>query len=117
MNYFINIGNNIMEQIKVLGLKQTTVADKIGVSRQVFQKIVKGQKAINVFELSNIANALGTTIDELVKETTFKQNIEPEFQFMGEFANGGDLEKLNMIIDQYLDMMEDIDELRKNTNR
>lgn len=49
MNFFEQIGNNILQILKEKNINQTELAEKIGVSKQVLGKIVKGQKAINAF--------------------------------------------------------------------
>lgn len=46
-------------------MSQSELADKIGVSKQVMSKIVKGQKSINVFEIKKISKILNVSMDRL----------------------------------------------------
>ena len=68
--YFVQVGQNIQNAIKERGFTQQRLADALSVSKQVVNKIVKGQKAINVSELSRIATILGTTTDMLLSVET-----------------------------------------------
>lgn len=66
MNY-AQVGTNIQNELKKSGLKQTDLAVKLNISKQVMHKIIKGTKAISVTEIASIATILNTTIDELLK--------------------------------------------------
>ena len=50
--------------IEQLQLSQTDLAELIGVSKQVVNKIVQGKKAINALELAGIATVLKCTVDD-----------------------------------------------------
>ena len=64
---FTAIGSNISARLDQLRLSQTDLAEKIGVSKQVVNKIVQGKKAINAVELASIAAVLQCTVDELIQ--------------------------------------------------
>lgn len=81
MNFFETIGMNICDLIKQKGWNNVILAEKIGVSKQVIGKILKGQKAINALEIKKISDALGVSMDEIIKER--KQTLEPSIMFMG----------------------------------
>lgn len=63
---FAQVGANIQKQINIKGFTQQNLADALGISKQVMNKIIKGNKAINVNELAKIASVIGTTTDELL---------------------------------------------------
>ena len=63
---FSQVGANIQKQLDAKGFTQQRLADVLGISKQVMNKIIKGNKAINVNELAQIASVLGTTTDELL---------------------------------------------------
>ncbi|MEA5027390.1 MAG: helix-turn-helix domain-containing protein [Sphaerochaeta associata] len=63
---FTDVGNTIKKLLEKRSMTQQSLADAIGVSKQVMHKIINGNKAINVTEISAIATALGTTVDELL---------------------------------------------------
>ena len=70
MNFFEIIGRNILSELEEKGLSQSQLAEKIGVSRQVLQKIVKGKKAINALEVTKIAEVLGVSVESLMAQGT-----------------------------------------------
>lgn len=68
MDFFEIVGQNIADVLEEKGITQKQLAEQIGVSKQVMNKIVRGQKAINTLEVKMIADALGATIERLVQE-------------------------------------------------
>lgn len=73
------IGYEVMAQH---GMTQQNLADKLGISKQVMNKIIKGNKAINVMELSQIAAILGSTADSLFTVESSINNREHGIAFM-----------------------------------
>lgn len=82
MNYS-QVGKNISNVMTQRGMTQQNLADKLGISKQVMSKIMKGNKAINVTELSQIASILGSTTDSLLTVESNTINCEPSLAFMG----------------------------------
>ncbi len=80
---FIQVGKNISNVMTQRGMTQQNLADKLGISKQVMSKIIKGRKAINVKELSQIAFILGSTTDSLLTAESNTVNCEPGLAFMG----------------------------------
>ena len=95
---FVQVGQNIQNAIKERGFTQQRLADELSVSKQVVNKIVKGQKAINVSELSRIATILGTTTDMLLSVETVI-DVEPKdwLSFMGQINNEDVLDRVHLI--------------------
>lgn len=93
---FAQVGANIQKQIDRKGFTQQRLADALGISKQVMNKIIKGNKAINVNELAKIASVIGTTTDELL---TVSGNPVSEdiLSFMGSVTDEETLEKVNLI--------------------
>ena len=106
---FAQVGTNIQKQLDLKGLTQQSLADALGISRQVMNKIIKGSKAINVNELARIASIMGTTADDLLtvpNEFVSADNLS----FMGSITDEETLEKVNLIrsaIDE-IHMLEDL---------
>ena len=82
---FRQVGNNIQSILSVQGKTQQFLAEQLGISKQVMSKIITGAKAINVAEISKIANVLNVSVDRLletsviqgqVKSASTKQKIE-----------------------------------------
>ena len=93
---FAQVGANIQKQIDMKGFTQQSLADALGISKQVMHKIIKGSKAINVKELVKIASVLGTTADELL--TVGREPVSADsLNFMGSITDEKTLEKVNLI--------------------
>ena len=80
---FTQVGKNISYVMTQRGMTQQNLADKLGISKQVMSKIIKGNKAINVTELSHIASILGSTTDSLLTVESNIINHKPTLAFMG----------------------------------
>jgi transcriptional regulator with XRE-family HTH domain len=113
MNFFEKIGKNIQVELDKIGWTKSLLADKIGVSRQVLQKIINGSKAINAYEISQIANVLGTTADDLINNEYIQIDDKPQYQFMGHFSEEANFDFIKSIIRQYMDMEEDLGEIER----
>jgi transcriptional regulator with XRE-family HTH domain len=70
------LGTRIKERRKLLGMSQTTLADKIGVTFQQVQKYEKGTNRVGSSRLSSIANALGLTPSALFGESVDRASEE-----------------------------------------
>lgn len=64
----VEIGNTILVYLKEKGKNQVELANALGTSKQVVNKIVKGKKAIRTVELSRIAEFLDVTVDHLLQK-------------------------------------------------
>lgn len=106
---FAQVGANIQKQLNIKGYTQQSLADALGVSKQVMNKIIKGSKAINVNELAKIASIMGMTTDELL--TVDGEPVSTEsLSFMGSVTDEETREKVNLIrsaIDE-IHMLEDL---------
>lgn len=80
------IGQNILTILNKKSLTQAALAEKLGWTRQDINKIVHGRKNITAQELKDISNALNVSMEELVKESTINENIEPIKLFMGQVS-------------------------------
>ena len=92
---FVQVGANIQEKLNEKRMTQQSLADALGISKQVMNKIIKGSKAINVSELVRIADLLGTSADELLRveaETVPADRLS----FMGAVQNETTKERINL---------------------
>ena len=106
---FAQVGANIQKQIDIKGFTQQSLADALGISKQVMNKIIKGSKAINVNELAKIAAIIGTTTDELLTVSGEPVSVD-SLSFMGSITDENTLEKVNLLrsaIDE-IHMLEEI---------
>ena len=107
-NIFRQVGNNIQNVLTAQGRTQQSLADSLGISKQVMSKIISGSKAINVAEISKIANVLDVSVDKLLA-TNIECEQERTFAFMGQVENAQTKEKLKFlqtVIDEIL-MLEE----------
>lgn len=93
---FARVGANIQRKLNQKNIKQQSLADSLGISKQVMNKIIKGSKAINVSELAKIAEVLGTTTDELLN-TDCEPVTADNLSFMGAVRDEETLKKVNLI--------------------
>lgn len=93
---FAQVGANIQKQIDIKGFTQQSLADALGISKQVMNKIIKGSKAINMNELTKIASVMGTTTDELLIVSGEPVSAD-SLSFMGSVTDEATLERVNLI--------------------
>ena len=109
---FRQVGSNIQKILTMQGKTQQFLAEKLGVSKQVMNKIISGSKAINVAEISKIASALNVSVDSLLS-TDRVQNPAHHFCFMGQVKDENTkrrIEVLQTVIDEILMLEEYVDE-------
>ena len=113
MGFFEQVGQNILSILDEQNMKQVSLAEEIGVSRQVMQKITKGKKAINALEISKIANALQVPIERITQKFEVSDEVDNLVLFMGKITNTDVKQKfdfLNSIIDEIVHLEDDLDE-------
>lgn len=77
------IANNISMALKEINKKQTELADALGISKQIVNKMLMGARTINAIELKKIADFCNKSMDDLLRiesEDIFEDNIHT---FMG----------------------------------
>jgi len=105
------VGKNILEVLCEKDMSQTELAEKIGVSKQVMGKIVKGQKSINALEIKKISEALKVTMERLLEEKADTVE-EPVLMFMGNVKEESkkDIQFLSTVIREIISMEEALNE-------
>lgn len=93
---FAQVGANIQKHLDMKGLTQQQLADILGISKQVMNKIIKGSECINVNELSKIASIIGTSADELLTIPSESVSVDT-LSFMGNIHDESTLEKVSLI--------------------
>lgn len=109
---FKQVGNNIQTLLTGQGKTQQYLAEQLGVSKQVMSKIISGAKAINVAEISKIANVLNVSVDSLLRVEMIQES-KHNFSFMGQVRNEETKKKieiLQVVIDEILMLEEYADE-------
>ena len=106
---FALVGANIQNKLVEKEMTQQSLADALGISKQVMNKITKGSKAINVNELARIADILNTSADELLTVGTEPATVD-SLSFMGDVYDEVTRGRINFIrsaIDE-IHMLEDL---------
>lgn len=106
---FAQVGANIQKQLDIKGMTQQSLAEALKVSKQVMNKIIKGNKAINVNEIARIAEVLNVSIDTLLIVDDEPIMVE-SFSYMGAVSDEAVLERINLIksaIDE-INMLEEL---------
>ena len=93
---FAQVGVNIKEKLDTKGMTQQSLADALGISKQVMNKIIKGSKAINVNELAKIASVMGITTDELLTVDS-DPVVFDSLCFMEDVTDENTLERVSLI--------------------
>jgi len=109
---FAIVGKNILARLEQLQLSQADLAERIGVSRQVVNKIVQGKKAINAVELASVATVLKCTVDELIQNAQSPTAADPFLLMMGSVSKSNTKEDLNFLY-HMMDEMIRIETLSK----
>lgn len=63
-----DIPNNIRNARLAANMRQTDLAEKIGITQQQIDKIEHGQRVVDFPTVIRIAKATGVALDELAKE-------------------------------------------------
>lgn len=93
---FVQVGANIQSKLAEKEMTQQSLADALGISKQVMNKIIKGSKAINVNELARIADVLSTSTDALLTVGT-ESVTGDSLSFMGDVHDEITRERVNLI--------------------
>ena len=108
-NIFKSVGENIKKALINNNMTQISLAEVLGISKQVLSKIINGQKAINIAEISMISKALNVSVDSLMEVEPQEPVLSPQFNFMGSIKKESTKEKFNMlrtVIDEILFLEE-----------
>lgn len=110
---FEQIGEKINLWLKEQEQSQLFFAERMGISKQVMSKIVKGKKAINIEEIRKISDIMGITVDDLLESTQPLPIIQDPIMYMiGNSNNENTKEKLQFLNHVMNEMIELEDSLR-----
>ena len=72
----MNLGNNLFQARKKVGLSQETVAEKLGVSRQTVSKWETDETVPDIYQEKKLAKLYNLTLDELIEFDIDVKEIE-----------------------------------------
>ena len=67
VNKYQKIGGNLRKIREIKGIKQESVAKQLGITTNGYGKIERGESAINIDRLEQIANILGITAMDIMQ--------------------------------------------------
>jgi transcriptional regulator with XRE-family HTH domain len=125
LTFFEMVGQRILEQIEQKNWTQQKLADELKVSKQVLNKIVKGEKNTSILEIRQIADILNVPIQELlepINEIKYSTDVEEEVfpMFMGSVETDAGKEGMKkgfQIINMLLEYEETLDSTRELYNQ
>lgn len=72
----MNLGNNLFQARKKVGLSQETVAEKLGVSRQTISKCETDETVPDIYQAKKLAKLYDLSLDELIEFDIDLKEIE-----------------------------------------
>jgi len=107
--FYERVGKNISSILTQKSMTQQSLADFLGISRQVMGKVINGQKAININEIYMISKALDVSIESLLDVSMQTTDMHPQFSFMGKIKSETTKSKVDLlrtVIDEILFLEE-----------
>lgn len=98
------IGVNIFTLMQNAGLSREELARKLSYSYRDMCRILEGKLMLPPVEVKRIAEFFGKTKPELIHYEADK--FVPELQYMKEFSDTKNLDKILDLLDEYVDLKE-----------
>ena len=98
------IGVNIFTLMQNSGISREALAEKLNYSYRDMCKILEGKLILSPIELKKIAAAFDKTMQELLNYEA--EIFVPELQYMKEFSDTKNLDKILDLLDEYVDLKE-----------
>ena len=98
------LGVNIFTLMQNSGISREDLAVKLNYTYRDMCRILEGRVMLSPVEIEKIAGALGKTKKELLDFESDK--LVPELQYMKEFNNTGNLDKILDLLDDYVELKE-----------
>lgn len=98
------IGVNIFTLMQTVGFSREELADKLKYSYRDVCRILEGKIMLPPAEISKIADLFGKTKQELLQFEA--DRLVPELQYMKEFSDTNNLDKILDLLDECVDLKE-----------
>ena len=101
------IGNNIKTCREKLSLTQDTLANYLGVKREMISYYENGKRSIELAKLEKLADLFDVELSDLLKETTSQIELDLTFAFRSEGLEDTDIKSIGefqKIVRNYLKM-------------
>ena len=98
------IGANIFTLMQDSGISREDLAEKLNYTYRDMCRILEGKLMLPPVEIGKIAELFGKTKKELLSYEADK--FVPELQYMKEFSNTDNLDKILDLLDDYVELKE-----------
>lgn len=98
------IGVNIFTLMQNAGISREDLAEKLNYSYRDMCRILEGKLMLPPAEVRRIAEFFGKTKQELLHYEA--DSFVPELQYMKEFSDTNNLDKILDLLDEYVDLKE-----------
>ena len=98
------IGVNIFTLMQNAGISREDLAEKLNYSYRDMCRILEGKLMLPPAEVRKIAEFFGKTKQELLHYEA--DRFVPELQYMNEFSDTNNLDKILDLLDEYVDLKE-----------
>ena len=98
------IGVNIFTLMQNAGISREDLAEKLNYSYRDMCRILEGKLMLPPAEVRKIAEFFGKTKQELLHYEA--ERFVPELQYMKEFSDTNNLDKILDLLDEYVDLKE-----------
>lgn len=98
------LGENISTCIQEADISLDSFAKHLGYSMKDVWNVIEGKVIIPPAELDKMASILKTTKSELINHES--DSLVPELQYMKEFSNPDNLDRILDLMDEYVELRE-----------
>lgn len=98
------IGVNIHALMQKANVSREYLAEQLGYTCRDVSRLLEGRLWLPPIELSRVAEQLGVTKEDLLNFES--DNLVPELQYMKEFDDPDNLEKVLDLLDEYVELKE-----------
>ena len=98
------LGGNIFTLMQNSGISREDLAEKLNYTYRDVCRILEGKLMLSPVEIGKIAELFGKTKKELLQYEADK--FVPELQYMKEFSNTDNLDKILDLLDDYVELKE-----------
>lgn len=100
------LGVNIFTLMRNSGISREDLAQKMGYTYRDMCRVLEGKLLLTPTELAKVVELLGTTAEHLLHYESDK--FVPELQYMKEFSDRDNLDKILDLLDEYVELKEAI---------
>lgn len=100
------LGANIAILMREAGISYEELAAQLNLTLRDVSRLIEGRLLLPPRVLQKVAEALGRTKEDLMYYEA--KNVLPELQYMKEFENPDNLDKVLDLLDEYIELKESL---------